>query len=264
MGKDSKKHMTEEERIAALVDEEHSEEEEETKDDEEQEEDESQNHSTKESEEEEEDDEDASKKTSNIDDDTEIEVDGEKVTLAELRKGYLRQSDYTRKMQSLSAKEKEEVIDKSKEVIENKTDYPEEDVKAAEYFLKIGKEKFGLLTREEVDAEKEAEKQRTEVESEFQNAEKTVSTEFKGLPAFNRQEIAEYMKDTGIYNPLVAYKDKYESEIRDYIIKQSKGTKSYKTDKGGKKIEPVEKKVDLRTSKGHRDFIESEIDKLIS
>lgn len=263
MGKDSKKNMqTEEERIAALVDEEHSEEEEE-KDDEEQDDDDESDHSKEESEEEE-DDEDNSKNKSDINDDAEVEVDGVKLTLGELKKGYLRQSDYTRKMQSLSAREKEEVIDKSKDVVENKDDYPEEDVKAAEYFLKIGKEKFGLLTREEVEAEKQAERQRTEVENEFQNAEKTVETEFKGLPKFNRQEIAEHMKENGIYNPLVAYKDKYESEIRDYIIKQSKGSKSYKTDKGGKKIEPVDKKPNLSTAKGHRDFIAEEIDKLSS
>lgn len=214
------------------------------------------------------------KKATEIADDTEVEVevDGkkEKVSLAELRKGYLRQSSYTKKMQELSATEKKDIVDKSKEVIENKDDYPAEDVKAAEYFLKIAKAKFGLMTREDFEAEESKKTAVTEFTKKIGTAQEEVSKmvfkDDKGvehkMPKFDEDEIIDWMKETGIHNPLAAYKDKYESELQDFIIKRSKGSTSYRSDKGGKKPEPTKKEHNVRTPEGHRALIGDLIDEM--
>lgn len=46
-------------------------------------------------------------KPTKLDDDTSVEVQGEKVTLKELKRGFLRERDYTKKTQALAAKERE-------------------------------------------------------------------------------------------------------------------------------------------------------------
>lgn len=80
-------------------------------------------------------------------DDTEIEVDGQKMTVAELKSGYMRQSDYTRKTQEIA--EERQKFTQPPTPPSGEDEYPEEDVKAAEYLTRIAKKKFGLLTREE-------------------------------------------------------------------------------------------------------------------
>ena len=209
-----------------------------------------------------------------VGDDTEveIEVDGkkEKFTLAELKKGYLRQSDYTKKMQDLSKEKKTEIINKATDVIENKDEFPEEDVKAAEYFLKIAKAKFGLMTRDELEAEKSKESAVADFQKRMTTATeevtKMVFKDDKGvehkMPKFDEDEIIDWMKETGIHNPLAAYKDKYESELQDFIIKRSKGSTSYRSDKTGKKPAPTKKEHNVRTQEGHRDFIGDLIDEM--
>lgn len=207
----------------------------------------------------EEDDEDQDSDDSKV----EIEIDGKKqeVSLDELKKGYMRQSDYTRKTQELSNKDKEKVIDKAQDVVDNKDDYPEEDVKTAEYLIKIAKDKLGLLTRDEYEAEKQQEKQISELENSFSELSKETS-KMKGMPKVDKDELLEYMKETGIHNPKSAYLTKYDSEYRDYIVKQSKGNTSYRSDKGGKKTEPKSKDVDINTEEGHRSFLLDEIAKM--
>lgn len=196
----------------------------------------------------------------------EVEIDGQKqkVTLDELKKGYMRQADYTRKTQELaqlSKKDQNKVLDKAQNIVDNKEDYPEEDVKTAEYLIKIAKDKFGLMTREEYEAEKMREKQLAELESSFKKLEKEVS-QMKGMPPVNQDELLEYMKETGIHNPRSAYLTKYESEYKDYILRQAKGSTAYKTDKGGQKIEPKEKKIDVSTDEGLSAFLKDEIGKI--
>lgn len=221
---------------------------------------------------------------SSISDDTpvEIEVDGKKetVTLGELRSGYMRQSDYTRKSQEvaemrkkLDTPEGKEVVKKAKEVVENPNDFPDEDVKIAEYVLKIGKEKFGLMTREEYQAEETKKKQVSEFSSRLESASSEVDkmkfsytengkTIKVSMPAWDEEKVINHMQESGIHNPLAAYKDLYDAEYRDFIIKQSKGSTSYKSDKGGKKVDPKEKTIDVRTEEGHRSFLADEIRKL--
>jgi hypothetical protein len=70
------------------------------------------------------------------------------------------------------------------------------------------------------------------------------------------------MQETGIMNPKAAYLNMHDAEYRNFIIKQSKGDTSYRSDKGGKKVEPQEKVVDTRTDEGHRSFIADELKKL--
>jgi len=193
----------------------------------------------------------------------EIEVDGkiEKMTLAEVKKGYMRQADYTKKTQELSKQEKKEIEDTAKKVVENKDEFPEEDVKAAEYILKIGKSKFGLMTREEYEAEKQREKDVDAYTNVMAKATDSVS-KMKGMPAFNEEEIIEHMKETGIHNPLAAYKDKYEAEYFDWRVKQIKGNSGYGTEKKGEHIEPNKKTYNVKTADGHRDYLMDEIKKM--
>lgn len=70
-----------------------------------------------------------------------IEVNGEKITLDELKKGYLRQSDYTKKMQAMKSEKPESNEDP-------------EDVQKA---IKLLKEN-GMLTREDYENEKKLDK----------------------------------------------------------------------------------------------------------
>ena len=226
--------------------------------------------------------EDDSQNESSLSDDTavEIEVDGKKetVTLGELRSGYMRQSDYTRKSQevaemrkqleSASPKEKKEATEKAQEVIENPGNYSKEDVETARTLLNIVKgtglaKEFGLMTREEFESEKAKEKQVAEFGTKLDSA-KTEVGKMKGMPAFNEEEVLDYMQETGIHDPLAAYLRKHDAQYRDYIIKQAKGDTSYKSDKGGKKVEPNEKQVNVRTEEGHRNYLADEIKKLSS
>ena len=197
------------------------------------------------------------------DSEVEIEIDGQKqkVTLEELKKGYMRQSDYTRKTQELSKKDEKKVVDKAKEVVKNKDDYPEQDVETAEYLIKIAKDKFGLMTKDEYEADRQREKQMSELDNSFKKLSTEVS-KMKGMPKVDDNELLEYMKESGIHNPKAAYLNKYDAEYREYIIKKSKGNSSYQSDKGGKKPEPKSNEIDVKTEEGHRSFIADEIAKL--
>jgi hypothetical protein len=54
-----------------------------------------------------------------------------------------------------------------------------------------------------------------------------------------------------------------DSAYRDHIIKQSKGSKGYKTEtKGEKPGDKGGKKFNLQTEDGHRDFLQNEINKM--
>lgn len=193
----------------------------------------------------------------------ELEIDGkkQKVTLEELKKGYMRQSDYTKKTQELSKKDEKKVTDKAEKIIENEDDYPEEDVKAAKYLISIAKNKFGLMTRDEFELERNKDRQISALDKSFDKLTKEVS-KMKGMPKVNQDELLDYMKETGIHNPRAAYINKHEAEYRDFIIKKSKGDKSYLSDKGGKKPEPKSKKIDMDTDEGQRAFLSEEIAKI--
>lgn len=196
----------------------------------------------------------------------EVEIDGkkEKFTVAELKKGYLRQADYTKKTQELSEKEKKEkeaVEEKAKKVVENPDEFPEADVKAAEYLLKIGKSKFGLMTREEYEAEESKKKTVSEFQSKLDSASSEVK-KMKGMPEFDEDTIIKHMQDTGIHNPMAAYKDLYEAEYVDYKIKLAKGGSGYHTEKNGEKVEPKKKEYNIRSDQGHRDYLTDELAKM--
>jgi len=207
-----------------------------------------------------------------VSDDTavEIEVDGKKETvlLSELKSGYMRQSDYTRKTQELAEKlktatpaQQQQTVNKAQEVVDNPDEFSPEDVKAAEILLSIGKKKFGLMTREEYDAEEAKKKQVAEFGTRLDSAKSKVS-EMKGMPAWDEEKVLSHMQETGIHDAYAAYLNMNDAAYRDFIIKQAKGDTSYKSDKGGKKVEPNDKPVDVRTEEGHRSFLSDEIKKL--
>lgn len=220
-------------------------------------------------------------KESSVSDDTpvEIEVDGKKetVTLGELRNGYMRQSDYTRKTQELAEKlktatpaQQQQTVNRAQEVVDNPDEFSPEDVKAAEILLSIGKKKFGLMTRDEYEAEETKKKQVSEfgakldlakteaskMEVSYQENGKTVKF---SMPAWDEEKVLNYMQETGIHDPMAAYLRMNDAQYREFIIKQAKGTTSYKSDKGGKKPEPNDKPVDVRTEEGHRSFLSEEL-----
>lgn len=219
---------------------------------------------------------DPEKNSQVVTDETEIEIelDGkkEKLTLAEIKKGYMRQSDYTKKTQELSKGDEKKITDQAKKVVDNPEDFPEADVKAAEYFLKIAKSKFGLITREEYEAEKNHEKAVSEFETSMKSSRGEVNkmrkeVEGSTLPEWDDsydEKVMEFMKDNGIRNPKVAYLAMNDAAYRDHIIKQSKGTKGYKTEKKGDdpKDKGGDKKFDVHTEEGHRNFLQSELNKM--
>lgn len=195
-----------------------------------------------------------------------VKIDGQVVemTAKELSEGYMRHSDYTRKTQELSKmkpEEKKEVIAEAKEVVENPDEFTAEEVKAAEILLTIGKKKFGLMTRSDFEAEEAKKRTFSEFSTKLDNAKSEVG-KMKGMPAFNEEEVIDFMQETGIHDPYAAYLRKHDAQYRDFIIKQAKGDTSYKSDKGGKKVEPNEKTVDVRTEEGHRSFLSDELKKM--
>lgn len=196
-----------------------------------------------------------------VTDDTEVEVEGEKVTLAELKKGFMRQSDYTKKTQELSEKEKSmQETAQARKVVENPDDYPEADVKAAEYFLKILKGKFGLMTREEYDKEVEKKEAVDNLNKEFKKAAREVA-KMDGMPEFDEEKCMDHMRKSGIHNPMAAWKDLHDAEYRAYILKQGTGDKGYKTEKKGEKQEPVKKEFD-NSREGQEAYLQEELNKM--
>lgn len=204
-----------------------------------------------------------------------VKIDGQVVemTAGELAKGYMRQSDYTRKTQELSEKmknaspeEKKEITAKANEIVDNPEKFTDDDVNTAKYLLKVIKstglaKEFGLLTKEEMEAEKAKEKQVAEFSSKLDSAKSEVA-KMKGMPAWDEEAVINFMQESGIHDPYAAYLRMHDAQYRNYIIKQSKGDTSYQSDKGGKKIEPHEKTVDVRSEEGHRSFLANEISKL--
>lgn len=225
---------------------------------------------------------DASNSSMSDDTPVEIDIDGKKetVTLGELRGGYMRHADYTRKSQEVAemrkkfeTEEGKKVVEKAREVVENPNDFNEDDVKIAEHIVKIAKAKFGLMTKDEYEADRVREKQVSEFSSKLESAKSevekmTASYQDNGktikvsMPAWDEEKVLNHMQESGIHNPIAAYKDLYEAEYRDFIIKQSKGDTSYKSDKGGKKPEPKEKVINVHTEEGHRSFLADELAKL--
>jgi hypothetical protein len=207
-------------------------------------------------------DDNSSKQSSSVTDDTEIELDdGSKITLAEAKKGYMRQSDYTRKTQELSAKEKEQISDTSKKILDNPEDFPEEDVKTAEYFAKILTKKYGMMTKEEFQAEQEKQRMISDFDKGMRKAEKEVSR-MEGIPPFNKEKCLKIMQDTGIHNPKVAWIHAHDAEYRSYILKQGEGTKGYKTEKTGERQHRGKSDPDVSTSEGHEQYLLDELHKM--
>lgn len=239
-------------------------------------------------------DEDPSKTEDDYSDDTpvKVKIDGKivEMTAKELAEGYMRQSDYTRKsqevaemrkqIQNATPAEKKEVTEKAEEIIANPENFSKEDVETARTLLKIVKssglaKEFGLMTREDFEAEEARKKQVQEFGTKLDSAKTEVSkmavtyqengkTVKFSMPAWDEDAVLNYMQESGIHDPLAAYLRMNDAQYRDFIIKQAKGNSSYKSDKGGKKIEPNDKPINVRTEEGHRNFLADEIAKLKS
>lgn len=192
------------------------------------------------------------------DDDVIFELpDGTKVTRKEARDGYMRHQDYTRKTQELSQKEKEQMT-KSQKIVENPEDYPAEDVKTAEYFLKILKSKYGIITKEEFDAEIEKRDMHDKISKQFDSVDKYA--EELGIKKPERLKLIDHMKENQIHSPLAAFKDLYEDDIFQAKLKKANaGNKKYDTERKGEKP-PVKGKDDTR--KTMSEFLDDELEKI--
>jgi hypothetical protein len=193
-----------------------------------------------------------------LSDDTEIDVNGEKVTVGEMKAGYMRQSDYTKKTQEI-AREREE-FEKSKQppAPQGEEEYTPEDEKAAEVLFRIGKKKFGLMTREEFEREREAEQFGNKLNSVLGKWNKNPD-----LPKTTDTELVDFMKENNIHNPDVALREMHQEEWLSQEFKnRSKGKKGYSSEKQGQRIEPKPKTYDFKKDEGMRDFLQDEINKV--
>jgi len=86
----------------------------------------------------------------------------------------------------------------------------------------IGKERNAIL--EELEKAKQEAKEDLILENEYQRLER-VFDGTDGKPAFERKEVEDHMKRTGVYNPEVAYKNMYEDELFDWKLNQATGKK---------------------------------------
>lgn len=173
----------------------------------------------------------------------EIELDdGTKITIDELKKGYMRQSDYTRKTQELANLRKgNQPTGKDEEGGSGK--YPKEDVEAAKYFAKIAKDELGLMTKEEFERERA-------IDQLEENIEKTIATAKKDGISVKRDELITYMQKHNL-PPDVAFREMKRDELMAKAIeKANKKKQGYFADTGTGKPKPSKKKYDVSTQEG--------------
>jgi hypothetical protein len=226
--------------------------------------------SEKSSEEENEQEEDGSEKkesSGEVSDDTEVDVNGVKMTLSELKNGYMRHDDYTRKTQEIakmSKEDKSKVEEKAQEVIDNKDEFDPKDVAAAEYLMRILKKNHGVMTRAEFEAEENQKKQVADIKTAIRTANEFVESLRKtqagnSLPKFDEDSVIAHMRETGIHDFKAAWKDMNEAQWIDYNIKLAKGSKSYKSEKNGERIEMKKKEFNVRNPEDARNAILDDI-----
>jgi len=78
--------------------------------------------------------------------------------------------------------------------------------------------RFGIATKEDLQAVQD----QIILDAEYSRLERLYDGS-DGRPKFDRVEIEDHMRKTGIYNPEKAYKDLYEEELFDWRVAQSKG-----------------------------------------
>lgn len=183
----------------------------------------------------------AGNKGSNQNDEIELD-DGTKVSQDELKKGYMRQADYTRKTQEIAKQKKGE---QDPEGGDGKSKYPKEDVEAAKYFAKIAKDELGLMTKEDFERERA-------IDSLEKNINTTIATAKKDGIKLNKDELIGKMKEQNL-PPDVAYRELKREELMEIAIKKSKGSTKYSSDKGGKP-KPTKKDYDVSTQDGLEKF----------
>lgn len=87
--------------------------------------------------------------------------------------------------------------------------------------------KIGIVTQGDLDSWYQTRRSAEKMLDECGNYEKDVSGD-DGRPKFNTEEILTHMQETGIKNPMKAYKDKYENELdtwKESELNKEKGTK---------------------------------------
>lgn len=135
------------------------------------------------------------------------------------------QRDYTQKSQKLAE------LEKSAQPAPKKKEYDPEDEKLADQFFEILKEKHGLLTKEEVEEQKQIEK----IDQTFKGLETSYNGkgEKEGLPKFETDKVIKFMQENN-YPPHLAeeaFKKMHEKEFIAFHIKSVTNKKGgYKTE----------------------------------
>lgn len=163
------------------------------------------------------------------------------------------ESDYTKKSQRLAELEKQATPPKKED------EFDPEDEKIADQLYTILKKKHGLLTRAEV----EEQKQLDNIDRTFKGLEKTYKGE-DGLPKFDTNKVLKFMQENG-YPPQLAedaFKKMHEKEFLAYAVKKAvEGKGGYETEskKGAPKKVGTEK--ELNSKQDVEDFVMSELAK---
>lgn len=167
------------------------------------------------------------------------------------------EGDYTRKSQRLSELEKEK--ENSQPPKKEEPEFDPEDEKVADQLYTIIKKKHGLLTREEVEEQKQLEK----IDHTFKGLEGTYKGE-DGLPKFKTDDVIKFMRDNN-YPPHLAeeaFKKMHEKEFLAAAVKKAmdgKGGYETETPKGAPKKVGAEK--ELNTKADVESFVMEELAK---
>jgi len=135
------------------------------------------------------------------------------------------QRDHTQKSQKLAE------LEKAAKPAPQKKEYDPEDEKLADQFFEIIKEKHGLLTKEEVEEQKQLEK----IDQTFKGLETAYNGkgEKEGLPKFETDKVIEFMQKNN-YPPHLAeeaFKKMHEKEFIAFHVKSASSKKGgYKTE----------------------------------
>jgi hypothetical protein len=125
---------------------------------------------------------------------------------------------------------------------------------------------FGIVTKEDLQAVKD----QMVLDSEYSRLETAYGGQ-DGRPKFDRMEVEDYMRKSGIYNPEKAYKDMYEEELFDWRVKNMsrKKTPNFSSKPQSQStfreepmsVESIRER--LKTSEG-REWYEKNRDKILS
>ena len=130
----------------------------------------------------------------------------------------------------------------------------EEDFETQAQKARAAAKELGIVTKDELDSYYKTRKAEDDLISEIKGLQSQINGE-DGRPAFDPEEIVYHMRETGITNPLRAYKDKYEKQLDEWrvgqIMREKRGGGFYTTQNTG----PVSKAPGSRIPRSKDDLV---------